>query len=176
MSTTYLGSLTVGGVLPGGVALGAAGVAGINAALPSLLEQLEGLLSFAPTPISLTAQISTLEAMITGLNAAITLGVMPPSLDTQIAGIAALIAALSSVVGGINAQLALITSFQAALGAAGVHAIAFEGPVANLGVELTGRLAAVPGLSPGDAAHALTLLTTVPATWAALAQLMKVTP
>lgn len=176
MTTQHLGELTLGGTMPGASAAGIAGVAGINAALPTLQDQLASLLSFAPTPVSFAAQITGLQAMITGLQASITLGLVPPSLSTQLAALAAMIAALQLQISGINAQLTIIADFQNALGAAGVHAIAFQGAVSDFGGELAGRLSTVPGLAPGDPSNALVLLTTVPATWAAMAQVLKVSP
>lgn len=176
MTTTYLGSLTVGGVMPGAAAVGVAGAAGIGAVLPDLTSRLASLLAWSPTPITLAAQIGQLEAMIGALQAQLTLGVAPPSLATQLANLAAIVAGLEAQIAGVNVQLDIITDFQALLGAAGIHALAFAGLAGALGSELDARLASVPGLGPGDTANALVLLTTVPATWTALAQLLKVTP
>jgi hypothetical protein len=162
--------------MPGAAAVGLAGAAGINASLPDLSAQLAGFLAWKPAPISLSVQISTLEAMITGIKAQITLGLPAPSLASQLAALEALIAGLKGKIVGLEAQLALITQFQTALGAAGVHLVAFEGELAALGPEVGARLASVPGVGPLDACNALTILTTLPATWAALASILKVTP
>jgi hypothetical protein len=175
MTATYLGSLTLGGALPGGVLVGAAGVAGINGALPTLLDQLTALTAFAPTPVSFSAQIAGLNAMITGLQLSITAGLVPPSVDLQLAELAAMLAALQAQISSIQLQLEIVTDFQSALGAAGVHAVAFEGVVGALAGDVGSVLAAVP-ISPIDTAHAVVLVTTVPATWAAMAQLFKVAP
>jgi hypothetical protein len=176
VSTTYLGSLSVGGVLPGGVAVAAAGAAGINAVLPDLAGRLAALLSWTPTPISIAAQLTQLTAMITALNAQLTLGIAPPSLATQLANLAALIAELQGLVNGVELQLTYVTEFQALLGAAGVHAFAYDGATGDLPASLLSALASVPGVGPADHCNALALLTTIPATWAALAQILKVTP
>jgi len=175
MTATYLGSLSIGGALPGGVAVGAAGATGINAALPTLLDQLAALAGFVPSPVSFTAQIAGLNAMITGLQASITLGLVPPSVDLQLAELAAMLAALQAQVASIELQLAIITDFAGLLAAAGVHAVAFEGVVGALGAEVAGVLAALP-ISQLDPAHAVVLATTVPATWAAMSQIFKVSP
>ena len=176
MTATYLGSLTIGGTMPGAAAVGVAGAAGINSVLPDLLAEIEALLAWAPTPITFDAQLATLEAMITGINASITLGVPPPSILGQIANVAALVASLQGQVASLEAQLSIITAFQASLAAAGVHLVAYAGPVSSFGVEVQARLAAAPGLSPSDVCNALAFLTTVPATWAALATILKTTP
>lgn len=175
MTVSYLGSLSIGGVLPGAVGVAVAGQAGINAALPDLQGQLDGLLSFSPTPIDLTAQIATAQAIIAGIQASITLGVAPPSLEVQLAGIQALVATLQATLGTMNAQLAVITSFQSALSAAGVHLYRYTGQTADLGPELTTELSGgAPGGSPTDEANALVVLTTDSATWAALSEIFEV--
>lgn len=176
MTTTYLGSFTVGGMMPGAAAVGVAGAAGINSALPDLLSRLASLQGWSPGAITIAAQITQLQAMITALNAQLTLGVQPPSIATQLAQLAQIIADLQAQIAGLNAQLSIIADFQAALGAAGVHLVAYEGAVGTFAPELAGRLMVVPGLNPADACHALALVTTVPATWAALASVLKVAP
>jgi hypothetical protein len=176
VSATYLGSLSIGGAMPGGVAVAAAGAAGINATLPDLESRLASLLSWTPTPIVLTAQISALEAMISAIQAQITLGVPAPSLVTQLANLAALVADLSGLIASVQLQLEIVTDFQGWLGAAGVHAFAYDGAVGDLPASLLAALAGVPGLGPADHANAVALVTTVPATWAALSNILKVSP
>jgi hypothetical protein len=175
VTATYLGSLTIGGTMPGAAAVGVAGAAGINLVLPDLLAEIEALLAWAPTPITYAAQLSTLEAMITGIKASITAGVQPPSILGQIANVAALVASLQDQVASLEAQLAIIVSFQSALTAAGVHLVAYAGPVSSFGAEVQGRLLAA-GIPPADACNAIAFLTTVPATWAALATILKTEP
>lgn len=176
MTTTYLGSLSIGGVMPGANAIGIAGAAGINSALPNLASQLASLLAFTPQPVNFAAQISQLQTMITAIQLGVTLGLQPPSIASQLAAIAAMIAGLQAQISGLNAQLELIADFQGLLAAAGVHAYAFTGPVGNLSGELGARVDTTPGISGGDAGNALVLLTTTPATWAALSQIVQVTP
>lgn len=174
MTVRYLGELTLGGVVPGAAMLSAAGTAGINAALPDLQSRLAGLLAFKPTPVSFTAQIATLKDMIAGIEATIAVGLPAPGVSTQLAAIAELVAALQSQVGALNAQLSVIANLQAALGAAGIHAYAYEGAAGSLAAELGGAVGSSPGISPADVAHALALVTTVPATWAAMSSLLRV--
>jgi hypothetical protein len=176
VTATYLGSLTIGGTMPGAAAVGVAGAASVNLVLPDVLAKIESLLTWTPTPISLTAQLGTLDAMITAINAQITAGLPPPTILGQITAIADMIASLQSTAASLEASLALITAFQSALAAAGVHLVAYTGPVSAFGTEVQGRLATAPGLSPADACNALAFLTTVPATWAALATILKTEP
>lgn len=176
MTATYLGSVTIGGSMPGAAVVGVAGAAGINSVLPDLMAQVASLLSWTPAPISIAVQISTLQGMITALNAQVTAGLPPPSILGQIASIAAMIAGLQSQIASLELQLSIIGDFQASLAAAGVHLVAFEGPVSAFGAEVQARLASAPGIGPLDPCNAITLLTTVPATWAALATILKTEP
>jgi len=177
MSTTYLGSLSVGDVVPGAVSAAAAGSAGINAALPDIQGRLDALLAFAPINVDFAAQLALAQQTVASIQAGIALGLPVPSLAAQIAQVAALVAELLAAVTSISAQLSVIAALQAHFGVAGVHAYAFAGQTQDLGGELSAELAGgTPGGAPTDAANALVLITTVPATWAALAALLKVSP
>jgi hypothetical protein len=176
MTARYLGSVTVGGALPGGVQLAAAGSAGINVALPSLHEQLAALVAYVPAPIDFGAQLAALKAMIQAVEASIALGLPSPSVAVQVAKIGELIAGLRGQIAAVSAHLELITRLRAAFGAAGVHLIAFDGQAGAMAAELGAELGSAPGLAPGDDAHAVLLATTVPATWLALSALLKVAP
>lgn len=177
MTVQYVGNLSIGGAVPGAAAAAVAGAAGINAALPDILARIAALQAFAPLNVSFAAQLALAQQMVASVQAAITAGISAPSLAVQIAQVAALIAELLAAATAINAQLTIITDFQALLGTAGVHAYAYAGQVQNLGGEMSTELAAgVPGGAPTDASNALVLITTVPATWAAMANVFKVTP
>lgn len=176
MTVRYLGSVTLGASLPGAAAVSVAGAAGINSVLPDLLAQLASLLAWKPEPIDLSVQLSTLQSMIASINAQVALNVPAPSLARQLETLATMIAALQGKIAALELQLEVIGQFEATLGAAGVHLLAFEGAVSAHGPQMAARLASVPGLGPLDVCHALTLLTTVPATWAALASILKTTP
>lgn len=176
MTVSYLGSLTVGGALPGVSAGVTAGVAGIDAALPDLVSRLAALQSFAPSPVSFTAQLGTAKLLVGSLEKAIALGLPAPSIAAQIAAVTALVTDLLASVNAVNAQLSILHTLQTRLAAAGVHALAFGGAAGALGAELETAVGALPGVAPGDDAHALVLFTTTPATWAALAALAGVSP
>jgi hypothetical protein len=176
MSVDYLGSLTIGGAAPGGLALAAAGQAGIGLALPDIQARLTALASFAPTPPSLQGDIALAQSIIASLQAAIAVGVQPPSMDAQVAIVAALVAQLSASMLAINAQLTIIANFASVLSSAGIHAYAFSGQADQLGPELTVELSGgPPGGAPTDATNGLVFVTTLGATWAAMGQFFKTT-
>lgn len=177
MTVTYLGSLTVGDANPGAVAISAAGAAGINGALPDIQARLAALLAWTPSPVSFEAQLTLVQGALASIQASIALGLPVPDIGAQVALIQAQIAALIAAIAAVEAQLAIILDFQALFGASGVHAYAYAGQVANLGSEISAETSGgLPGGSGTDSANAIVLVTTVPATWTALAQLLKVTP
>lgn len=174
---TYLGELSIGDALPGALAANVAGMAGINAALPDILARLEALASFAPQPIVFGAQLALAQQMVASVTAAISLGLPAPSIAAQVAIVAALVSDLLAAVESVNAQLSILVAFEALLGAAGIHAYAFAGQTGDLGAELAAELSSgTPGGAASDAANALVLITTIPATWAAMGDVFKVTP
>lgn len=175
MTITYLGGLTVGGAVPGADLAVTAGIAGINAGLANLFDQLSALAAYTPTPIDFAAQIGVAQDIVSGLTAAISAGITPPSLGDQLALIAAQVATLTATIDGIEVNLDLLTGLQAPLATAGVHAYAFDGDTDSFGAELDGELAGgVPGGSPSDHANAVAIITTIPATWLALGEIVKV--
>lgn len=177
MSVTYLGALTIGDALPGGVAVAAAGYAGINAALPDIQARLDALLAFSPLPVDFAAQLALAQSMVASVQASITLGLAPPSIALQLAIVAALIADIAAAIASISVQLGIVVDFQALMGTAGIHAYAYAGQTQNLGAEMAVELAGgVPAGAPTDAANALILVTTTPATWTAMGDVFKVTP
>jgi len=177
MSIVYAGSLTLGAAIPGATAAAAAGASGIGLALPDIQARLAALLAFNPQPIDFAADLVLAQQMVTSLSAAIALGLTPPSMAAQIAAINALIAELLANVSAVNAQLEIILAFQGLLASAGVHTYAYAGPVNAFGSEFSAELSAgVPGGSPTQASNAVVLLTTIGATWDAMAQVFKVGP
>lgn len=174
---TPLGELSIGGTIPGAVAVGVAGAAGINAAIPDLQSRIAALLDFSPTPVDFSAQIAIAQATIVSVQLAITNGISPPSIAAQIAEIAALLADLLATAVSVDAQLTIITDFQALLGAAGIFAYAYDGDVGDLGDELDAEIGAgVGGGLSTDHCNALVLLTSTPATWDAMGEIFQVTP
>jgi hypothetical protein len=174
---TAIGELSLGDSIPGATAVGVAGVAGINGALPDIQARLDALLDFSPTPIDFNVQISLMQAAIVSAQAAITAGIVPPSIAAQIAEISAQIAALAAAIASVNVQLGIILDFQALLGAGGIFAYAYDGDVADLGDELDAEIGAgVGGGAPTDHCNAIVLLTSTPATWDAMGDVFQVTP
>jgi hypothetical protein len=169
MTVTALGSLSVGVAVPGCAAAVTAGATGIGAGLSDILARLAALEAFVPQPFSFAAQLSVVQGTLASVRSAIALGLPEPSIADQLAAIAALIAELAALVGGMQGQLAIITGLQAHLTAAGIAAYAFDGARSALGAELQAAI------GPGSAhANALVLVTTDPAAWVALSAVMKV--
>ena len=177
MTVAYLGSLTLADALPGAAAAGAAGVAGIGLALPDLSARLSALASFAPIPSNFAADIALAQSIVVSIEAAITAGISPPSLDAQVAIVAGLVADLEAALSSINAQLSLVTDFLAILGTGGIFGYTYAGPANGLGGDFTTELASgFPGGGATDATNAILLATTTPATWTAMSAVFKVTP
>jgi hypothetical protein len=161
MSTVYLGGITVGECVP---AFGAA----IALMLPDLQAKLAALASFSPTPVSFSAQLAVAESVVAGIQASLAVGISPPSIALQIAVVVALIAEL-------EATLGIVAGYTNALGAAGVHLYRYDGAANALGGDFSTALSGgFPGGAPTDFTNALLIATTVPAAWAAIAQLFKV--
>lgn len=163
MTVSYLGSLTVGAAMPGAVAA-------IDATLPDLQARMAALASFAPSTGSFSANLSLANQIVASIQAAITAGIEPPSIDAQLAAVAALIADL-------EASLSFALEIVEAFGVAGIHAYRYSGQAGNLGTEFQAELSGgFPGGTATDATNGILLATTVPAAFAALAKILKVTP
>lgn len=174
---TPLGELAIGGTIPGAAAVGVAGSAGINLALPDIQARLEALLAFSPGAVDFVAQLALANSIVASIQAGISGGLTPPSIAAQIAIIGALIADLTAAVVTINAQLSIILDFQGLLSAAGIFAYAYDGDVQDLGDELDAEIGGgVGGGSPTDHCNALVLVTSTGATWTAMGQIFQVTP
>jgi hypothetical protein len=163
MSLTYLGSLSLGAAVPLAATVDAAVV-------PKLQAEVTGILTaqaaITLNPPSISASLSLAQALVADITAAIALGVTEPSLSVQLAALAALLVA-------VQADLTVALSLQTALLSAGVHAYAYSGPASGLGPSLPDHF---PGGLPGDAANALVLATTTPATWVSMQLLFRTTP
>lgn len=169
MTITSLGSLSVGAAVPGAATAVAAGTLGINTALPDIMARIEALLAFHPTPITFTEQLSLAQQTIASIQAGIALGLPIPSIELQIANMAALVADLQGQLIAINAQLAILAALQPQLLAVGIAAYAFDGTRSNLGSELAAAI------GPGSMhANALALVVTDPTVWLALSAIVKV--
>ena len=170
MALTYLGSLTLAAALPGAAAGFAAGIDGISLALPDIQARLDALLAFSPQPISFTANVALAQQIVASLQLVISLGISPPDISAQIAIIASLVASLYATISLINARLSIVIDLSALLDAAGVFAYSYAGAADGLGPALTAELSAgFPGGTGGaQAANAIVLATTTPATWTAM--------
>lgn len=171
MSLVPLGSLSMAQALPGAQVAAAAGIAGINGALPDILARIAALQAFSPAPISFAFNIIEATKIVASLNLAIAAGITPPNIAAQIAQILALLAALEATVAAVNANLSIATDFVSGLAAAGIDAYAWDGSRNALGAALTSALG-----PSGTHANALVLVTTNGATWGAMQAVFKTTP
>jgi hypothetical protein len=158
---TPLGGASIGAMIP-------APVIAINLALPDLQARLDALLAFSPTPIDFHANIALAGQIAASIQAALDIGITPPSISVQIAIVADLIAAL-------EVQLNAILAITGLFASAGIYAYAYDGRVDGLGPALTSELSGgLPGGAPGDHCNALVMVTSVGATWTAMSTVFKV--
>jgi hypothetical protein len=138
-----------------------------------LTAQLTAFQAFLPVPIDLLSQIAQLESMIAGILACIAAGIPPPTLELQMANMALVIAGVASLIAGMEAQISIINNITSAFASAGIHAYAFNGQTGNFGSEMSQHLNnGTPGGTPLDSAQGVTLITTTPASFAALTTLI----
>jgi len=169
MTITALGEVSIGAAVPAMSTALSAGLAGIDAALPDLLDRIASLQLFTPQPISYAASLALAQSTVQSvlLNAALPV----PSISAQIAAVAALIAELLQALSLAQAQVTLLTDLQTTLATAGVTALAFDGTIGALGGEVNSELSSWTGH-----ANALLLVTNDPSAWSAMSSVFKVTP
>ncbi|HSC86380.1 MAG TPA: hypothetical protein VLC09_03890 [Polyangiaceae bacterium] len=142
----------------------------LGSVLPDLNARLAALQSFSPVSGSLADSIALAQATLNNLNLALSLGVAVPSLDFQIAEVAAQIAA-------IEAQIALAAGLANALAAVGVHAYHYAGTVASMGSAIAAEVGSgFPGGTGADSCNALIFATSIPSVWTAMQAVFKTTP
>lgn len=163
MAVTYLGSMSVGATVPTvGIVLGDV--------LPDLQARLTALQNFTPISGSLGDAVALAAATLSNLQLALSLGISPPNLSTQIAEVAAQI-------GIIEAQIAVAVGLANNLAAVGVHAYHYSGTVASLGAGFAGELASgFPGGTGADGCNAILLATSFPSVWTAMQAVFRTTP
>jgi|WetSurMetagenome_2_1015567.scaffolds.fasta_scaffold278009_2 hypothetical protein len=157
MSIEYLGSYTIGGLLPSVVSLLAAAQARAVGQLAGA-ARISGQLAF--TLPSIAARVTAAARL------AAQIALQPPSVQFNIGANVALIAAL-------KAQLALIADLFVALGSAGVECYLYDGTAQSFGGEVNGATAqGLPGGAPSDHMNAFVIATRYPAAWAALCKVL----
>lgn len=161
---TYVGELTIAAALP-------AVVTALGIALADVSERYAALQLAIPLPVPPDFNLGLATSILAGIQANISIGIVPPSIDLQISLFIALIAELAATLG-------IVVNLQNLLASAGVHVYVYDGRADTLGGDLTTALSAgFPGGS-GGAQHtnAIVLATTVGATWSAMSAVFKVTP
>lgn len=159
MTITAVGSVTVGGSVPGVEAPLLAAEADINA-------RLDAMASFTATvnPPSYSGDLALAAGISASISAAITAGLTPPSISAQLAIVAAAMAVL-------EAQLLPISNLFTLFAEAGVSIYAFDGAQNVFGSELATALG-------GSTVHAnaVVFITQLGATWTAMQGVFKTTP
>jgi len=153
MTVRYLGSYSVGGLMPTMVSM----LAGV---IPRLRGQLAGALRVSG---ALAVKLPSLGARVAAVGrVAAALALQPPSVKFNVA-------ANASVIAQLQAQLQLILDLQTAFGAAGVEAFVYDGAAASAAGELNGAIGAgLPGGSGTDHINALVFATRYPGTFTAM--------
>lgn len=172
MTLVALGNVSVGAAVPGCATACAEGTAGINGALPDITARVGALAAFTPTAdVNFAAQQAVSIQTTAALAAAILGGLPEPKMQLQADMANALKGTLELQTNAVNASLEVITDLTVALAPVGVAAYAYDGPVGTLAAELAVELGA-------EVTHcnALVLVVRDPAVWAALSQVMKVSP
>lgn len=166
---TDLGSLTLGVVVPGAASAAVAIDVACGIAAPNVSAQLEALASFTPSAgLSLAAQLSIAQSIVTNIQASIALGIEPPSLADQVAAAAAIIAQLQAQLVTVEAQAAIGVALAGLLATGGVRLLTYAGAVEDLGPEVAEWLGADPA-----SCNALVLIATSGGTWAAMQGVFK---
>ena len=146
-------------------------VTALGVGLAGLESQLAALANWKPSvSISFAAQIELCQQIIASLQAALALGIQPPTIEVQINIMVAVVAAL-------KASIQLMLDFQTLLASGGVFAYAWDGPVTAMGAAITAQLAGgFPDGSGVSHANAIILGTSVSATWTAMGGVFRVSP
>lgn len=177
MTVAYLGSMTIGVAVLGGFDAATAGQLGIEGALPDLQARIAALAAFNPQPIDYSVSLSIANSIIAGINASITLGIVPPDFSAQIAIVLGIVTDLEAIALDVDAKLTVVVDFLGLLATAGVHLYKYSGNADQLGPEFTTELSGgFPGGSGGsESCNALVLATTNGATWTAMQGVFKTT-
>lgn len=156
MSVALVAQTTIAGACP----TAASAVGAVYASLQAQLAgALEASLRLSITPPTLSAQLDAAVAIEAAIKASITLGL--PTIDIQIAALAALVASL-------NAQIAALLAFQATFGEQ-VFLYAGSAQAKDIGAQTAAALAGgPPGVPPLSECAIVALVATVPSARAAL--------
>lgn len=158
MALTYLGELTVGGLMPALTAAQAAALAELQGKLAGIVR-VQASLTIKPPALA-----ASIEA-VAKVGAALALAIDGPTVSLQLTALGALVASL-------EAQIAALVGLP--LGTAGIHAYAWLGRTQDFGPALTSALTGgLPGGNAGDETQGLVLAAREAASWSALSACMR---
>lgn len=168
-----LGSMSIGGAVPGVGANIALGLAGISSTLPELQGRLAAMVALPSVPdLTFAAQKALVQDMLANLTASIALLTAFPPLPPPpsiAAALAADIASLTAQIADLVSKASVLVGFESLLGTGAVDAYAFDGPLGSLGSELGSAVG-----SSSSHANALALVAHDSATWSAMSNVFKV--
>lgn len=170
MTVTQVGQLTIGAVVPVAIAAQATADASLGLVIPQITAQIAGLIALITqlglTPPSIEGSIALLTQAIASLQAAVTL----PGASANITAIAAALAQLEATLLSLSAQLAASAALGVTLGTPGVWVYSYDGTPGAFGPNFSGAIGGgLPdSLDPALPINGLVLLTSDPATWAAM--------
>lgn len=150
---TYLGSLTVGAAIP----LLLAAQLQLSLSLGPIMAELTAKLaaalklsvSLAIKPPSIAVSLQLALALVAQLQA----GFTPPSINFGVSAVLQLIAELQLKIGLLQVALSLALQLEGLMGAAGVHAFVYEGPISGLPTAM-GGVSASTGLPASTVVYA----------------------
>ncbi len=166
MSTTYLGELTIGVMVPLPVVL----VAQAQFSLQAQLDATIAMSASLQIPTTLANLIALAQSILDALAQMLAFGLEPPSVSLQASIIAATIAQ-------IGLQLAPFLAFATLMATGGVFGYVYDGPTNGAGAELTTALAGgFPGHGATDHCDILMMGAVAAGTWTAMQQVFKTSP
>jgi hypothetical protein len=155
---SYIGSATIGAVVPMALAASANLDAALGVSLPDITARLAGAIE-AQARLTLTPPTIAGNLAI-ALDIVAALELSPPVIDVQLTLIAALVAELTATLGALTSAVSFNAALLAVLGGAGVHAYSYSGQAQGLTTAFAGVGAnAPPGLAPTDPVGAVLLVT-----------------
>lgn len=166
MTTTLIAETDIKATIPVPVGV-------LFSAMADLQVKLEAMIAFSAQlglpALSFAAQLELIAQIQAALEASISLGIEPPTLNVQLDATLAAIATL-------KIQLQVYISLFELMAHAGVFIYKFSGPTNTAGGEISAALAAgFPGHGATDNANILLLGTVDSATWAAMQGIFKTT-
>lgn len=173
---TYLGSVSLGDLQPALASASASIDTNATVALDAATAKLDGLIAakaeVTANPPNLAGSLATLQQMLAGVQAAISLGVPEIDAGQMLADLDVSIGEVMADIGDLQAALNASADISLALGAAGFAAWVYDGTAGNFASELGSETdGGILGGGSGQQINAIVIATPTPASWAALQEI-----